>query len=103
MLEREGKEGSIIFFSMLRISASAFGGGFAIASFIRREFMEKRIWIDENEMLDLLSIGQTAPGAVAVNVSFLVGYKTLGLPGAILALIERSPSLFRSPNCLLHI
>lgn len=38
-------------------------------------------------MLDLIAIAQSAPGAIAVNGSIVVGYKLAGLGGAVLATI----------------
>lgn len=32
-------------------------------------------WIEEEEMLDLVAIAQSAPGAIAVNGAIVIGYK----------------------------
>ena len=45
----------------------------------RKKFVDEYHWIDENEMLDLVAIAQSAPGAVAVNGAIAVGYKLAGL------------------------
>lgn len=57
-----------------------------IVPLIRRKFVEKLRWIQEQEMLDIAAIAQSAPGAVAVNVSLLVGYRAAGIAGALSAL-----------------
>ena len=36
-------------------------------------------------MLDLVSIAQSSPGAMAVNTSILVGYRMAGVPGALVS------------------
>ena len=74
-----------LFFSTLRISACTFGGGFVIVPLLRRKFVEELGWIEEQEMLDLAAIAQSAPGPIAVNASILVGYKVGGLPGALIS------------------
>lgn len=38
-------------------------------------------------MLDLVAIGQSAPGPIAVNTSILVGYRMAGIPGAFLTVL----------------
>ena len=47
--------------------------------------MDQYHWIDEEEMLDLVAIAQSAPGAVAVNGAIAVGYKLAGLIGVVTA------------------
>ena len=42
---------------------------------MRKKFVSEYHWIDENEMLDLVAIAQSAPGAIAVNGAIVVGYK----------------------------
>lgn len=74
-----------LFFSTLRISACTFGGGFVIVPLLRRKFVEDLGWIEDQEMLDLAAIAQSAPGPIAVNASVLVGYKAAGVPGALVA------------------
>ena len=43
-------------------------------------------WIEEKEMLDLIAIGQSSPGAIAVNTSILIGYRMGGLKGAFVTI-----------------
>jgi len=74
-----------LFFSTLRISACTFGGGFVIVPLLRRKFVEDLGWVEDQEMLDLAAIAQSAPGPIAVNASVLVGYKVAGIPGALCA------------------
>ncbi len=74
-----------IFFYSLRMSASAFGGGYVLISIMRRLYAEKLGWLTEEEMLDVTAISQTAPGASAVNAAVLTGYKLHGFSGAAAA------------------
>ena len=64
-----------LFLSTFQLSAFTFGGGFVIIPLMRKKFVEKLKWIDEQEMLDLTAIAQSSPGAIAVNASILVGYR----------------------------
>ena len=76
-----------LFFSTLKLSACTFGGGFVIIPLMRQRFVEKLGWIEEQEMLDLIAIAQSSPGAIAVNASILVGYHVAGIPGALLTVL----------------
>ncbi|HJD22494.1 MAG TPA: chromate transporter [Candidatus Gemmiger faecigallinarum] len=72
-----------LFLSTLQLSAFTFGGGFVIIPLMRKKFVEKLHWIDEQEMMDFAAIAQSSPGAIAVNASILVGYRIAGVPGAL--------------------
>ena len=74
-----------LFISTLKLSAGTFGGGFVIVPLMREKFVNELHWIDEQEMLDLVAIAESSPGAIAVNASILVGYHTAGRLGALLA------------------
>lgn len=54
---------------------------------MRRRFVEELNWIEEQEMLDLIAIAQSSPGAIAVNASILVGYRVAGAAGALLTVM----------------
>jgi chromate transporter len=72
-----------LFFATLKISAFTFGGGFVIIPMLRSKFVNSLHWIEDDEMLDLIAIAQSTPGAIAVNASVLIGYRIAGIRGAI--------------------
>ncbi|MCD8337335.1 MAG: chromate transporter [Lachnospiraceae bacterium] len=74
-----------LFFSVFKLSACTFGGGFVIVPLMRKRFVEELGWLEEQEMLDIAAIAQSSPGAIAVNASILVGYHVSGISGALLA------------------
>ena len=74
-----------LFTSFARISASTFGGGYAMLPFFRQELVEKRGWLTDEELLDLNAIAQCTPGVIAVNTSTFCGYRTKGTSGACFA------------------
>ena len=63
-----------LFLSMLRISAFTFGGGFVIIPLMRQRFVEKLGWISEEDMLDMIAIAQSSPGAVSLNIGVQLGW-----------------------------
>ena len=64
-----------LFVSTLYLSAFTFGGGYVIVTLMKKKFVDEYHWIEENEMLDLVAIAQSAPGPIAVNGAIVVGYK----------------------------
>lgn len=63
-----------IFISTLYLSAFTFGGGYVIVTLMKKKFVDDYHWIEKNEMLDLVAIAQSSPGAIAVNGAIVVGY-----------------------------
>ncbi len=76
-----------LFISTLYLSAFTFGGGYVIVSLMQKKFVDELHWIEESEMLDLVAIAQSSPGAIAVNGAIVVGYKLAGLVGALTAIV----------------
>jgi chromate transporter len=75
----------ILFLSTFKIGLVTFGGGLAMIPFIRAEFCDKRGWIDNEQITDIIAASQTLPGVIAVNTSALVGYRIAGVRGAFTA------------------
>ena len=76
-----------LFFSTLYLSARTFGGGYVIVTLMKKQFVDELHWIDEEEMLDLVAIAQSSPGAIAVNGAIVVGYKLAGIAGVLTAVL----------------
>ena len=76
-----------IFMSTLTLSAFTFGGGYVIITLMKKTFVDDYGWIDQDEMLDLVAIAQSAPGATALNGAIVIGYKLAGLIGVLTAVI----------------
>lgn len=76
-----------LFVSTLYLSAFTFGGGYVIVTLMKEKFVDELHWMEEDEMLDLIAIAQSAPGAIAVNGAIVVGYKLAGLLGALVAIV----------------
>lgn len=76
-----------LFFSTLYLSALTFGGGYVIVTLMKKQFVDELHWINEEEMLDLVAIAQSSPGAIAVNGAIVVGYKLAGIAGVLTAVL----------------
>lgn len=83
-----------LFITFLKISSFTFGGGYTIIPVIKNEFSEKRNLIDEDDMLQIVAISQSGPGALAINGAILTGYRIRGLMGALIAALASAiPSI----------
>lgn len=76
-----------LFKSMFVLSACTFGGGFVIVSLMKKRYVEELGWLEEDEMLDVTAITQSAPGPLPVNASVIIGYRIAGIIGALTAIL----------------
>ena len=74
-----------LFSTFFKIGAFTIGGGYAMLPLIQREVAEKRKWIDESVMLDIVAIAESTPGPRAINTATFVGTRILGFWGAFSA------------------
>lgn len=78
---------STLFRSTFFLSMFTFGGGYVIVPLMEKKFVKELEWISEDEMLNLIAVGQSAPGPIAVNTSILVGYRMAGFKGAMVTVL----------------
>lgn len=76
-----------LFASTFYISAFTFGGGFVIIPLMKKKFVEEFHWLEEDEMMDMMAIAQSSPGAIAVNASIIIGWRLAGLPGVLISVL----------------
>lgn len=76
-----------LFKSMFVLSACTFGGGFVIVSLMKKRYVEELKWLEEDEMLDVTAITQSAPGPLPVNASVIIGYRMAGIIGSLIAIL----------------
>ncbi|MGI6262151.1 MAG: chromate transporter [Acutalibacteraceae bacterium] len=74
-----------LFLSFLQIGATTFGGGYAMIPLIQREAVEKKHWVTDEDVLDIVAIAESTPGPIAINAATFVGYHTAGFWGAACA------------------
>ena len=74
-----------LFWTTFTLSLFTFGGGFVIISLMRKKMVVDLGWINDEEMLDFVTIAQSSPGPIAVNGSLMVGYHLARVPGALVA------------------
>lgn len=69
------------------ISTFTFGGGYIVIPMIKKYFVEKNNYFDNEKLLDIAAIAQSSPGAIAINLSALSGYSIGGKLGAVVSAI----------------
>lgn len=74
-----------LFCTFFKIGAFTIGGGYAMLPLIQREVAEKKKWIDESVMLDIVAIAESTPGPIAINTATFVGTRVAGFWGAFAA------------------
>ncbi len=62
----------------LKLGTVGFGGGLAVLSLIRREFVERRHALDDAEFAEVAAMAQALPGAVSVNALTILGTRLGG-------------------------
>src|SRR5438105_15602866 len=67
----------------LQLGAIGFGGPVATVGYMQRDLVESRHWIDREEFLNGVALGQTMPGPLAAQVCMWVGYLERGPLGAV--------------------
>lgn len=74
-----------LFLTFFKIGAFTFGGGYAMVSLIQQEIAERKKWVSQEDILDMLAIAESTPGPIAINSATFVGFKRAGFWGALSA------------------
>ena len=87
MTKQQWRRALPIFLTFLKFGCFTFGGGWNIIAQIQKEYVDKKHWITDEELLDFTSVGRSIPGIMVGNASVLFGYQAAGVPGALAALL----------------
>lgn len=71
----------------LFISTFTFGGGYIVVPMVRKYFVQKEELFSEEELIEMAAIAQSTPGAIAVNMVSLAGYKVAGSVGMLISCV----------------
>lgn len=83
-----------LYLTFFKIGAFTIGGGYAMLPIIEHEFVVKKKWVSEQDMVDIIAIVQSLPGVIAFNTSMFIGYRSAGILGSVMAALGMlSPSL----------
>ncbi len=74
-----------LFTTFFKIGMFTFGGGWAMISIVQREVVDKNKWLTNDEFLDLITVTQSLPGILAVNMSVVIGDRLSKMKGSLAA------------------
>lgn len=75
-----------IYKTFFKVGTLLLGGGYVILPILQSELVEKRNWIDNDELCEYTALSQSIPGLIAANLSIFVGYKLKRTIGALAAI-----------------
>ena len=82
-----------LIFEFFKTGLFAVGGGLATLPFLY-DIAEKTGWYTNQDILNLIAISESTPGAIGINMATYVGFLTEGVVGGILATLALiAPSL----------
>ncbi|NMA45855.1 MAG: chromate transporter, partial [Lentisphaerae bacterium] len=71
-----------LFHVFFYVSAVALGGSLAMLPLVKQEFVDKRHWLSNDDMVDTVAVMQSLPGILSINMAALIGYRVAGITGA---------------------
>lgn len=84
--------------AFLQLGLTAFGGPVAHLGWFRREFVERRQWLNDREFADLVALCQFLPGPASSQLGLALGWRRAGYRGAAVAWLG-----FTLPSALLML
>jgi chromate transporter len=69
----------------LKLGLTSFGGPIAHIGYFRREFVERRRWLDDEAFTDLIGLCQFLPGPASSQAGFSIGLLRAGWAGGVAA------------------
>jgi chromate transporter len=83
----EPRSAAAVFWPILRLGLTSFGGPVAHLGYFHDEFVVRRKWLTERAYADLVALCQFLPGPASSQVGIGVGLARAGLRGAVAAWI----------------
>ena len=85
-----------VFLTFLRLGLTSFGGPIAHLGYFRREFVERKAWLDEAAYAQIVAFCSVVPGPTSSQVGMLVGMLQAGPFGGLIAWLG-----FTAPSALI--
>ena len=74
-----------LFATFFKIGLFTFGGGYAMIALIQQEVAERKGWISEDDLLEIIAVSESTPGPIAINSATFIGYRMAGFWGSFAA------------------
>lgn len=76
-----------IFWTAFLLGCTSFGGPAAHVSYFRKEYVERKQWLDDRSFADLVALSQFLPGPASSQVGIGIGLIRGGLFGSVLSFV----------------
>ena len=74
-----------LFLTFFKLGLFTFGGGYAMLPQLKETVIEKKKWLTEDEVLNMIAISESTPGPIAINMATFIGHKQKGFWGSLFA------------------
>ena len=71
--------------TFMKLGLFSFGGGPAMLMLIKDEIVEKKHWMSDEELTEMVGLSESTPGPFAINLATHLGYKKRGFLGSLCA------------------
>ena len=75
-----------LFWEFFKTGLFSVGGGMATIPFLSA-MAGKTGWFTQQQLADMIAVGESTPGPIGVNMVTYVGFTTAGIPGAVIATV----------------
>lgn len=76
-----------LFVLFFKLGAFTIGGGVAMLPLLQHSLTEEKKWFSQDEFVDIVSVCQSLPGVIAINMATYVGFKKKGFIGSLISTI----------------
>lgn len=83
-MKRSFKNYLELFLTFLKLGLFSIGGGTTMLTLLQGELVERKKWIDDDELMKMTAISESTPGPIAINLATYLGYSRGGFLGAVL-------------------
>lgn len=76
-----------LFWAFFKVGTFTLGGGYAMIPLMEEEVVNHHHWADEENFSDMVVLSQSMPGAFAINMATIVGYRIKGVAGVAVSIL----------------
>lgn len=76
-----------LFTTFFKLGLFTIGGGVAMIPVLRDIMVRDKKWFSEEEALEIISVCQSMPGVIAVNMATYVGFRRRGFLGSLVSTV----------------